>query len=118
MLAEPHLFETGSIPLPASRFLCEHLHQNVFVWACISRIHAQVPAITAGQLAKTLRQKIPCGIDVAVVAGPASRAPRAIAFTFRSSMKIKSNSRTSRVVSACRAHWRSSMENSDAISYS
>jgi hypothetical protein len=73
MLTEPRLFQTSSIPMPASRFLCEHLHQNVFVWACISRIHAQVPVVTTGQLAKTLRQKIPCGIDVAVVAGPASR---------------------------------------------
>jgi hypothetical protein len=60
--------------MPASRFLCEHLHQNIFFWACISRIHAQVPVVTTGQLAKTLRQKIPCGIDVAVVEGPASGA--------------------------------------------
>src|ERR1700738_3820520 len=85
LLAEPRLFQTGSIPLPASRFLCEPLRQKVFFWACISRLHAQgpvlttrpharVPVTTPGQLAKTLRQKIPCGIDVAVVAGPASRA--------------------------------------------
>jgi O-6-methylguanine DNA methyltransferase len=40
LLTEPRLLQTGSIPLPASRFLCEHLHQNVFFWACISRIHA------------------------------------------------------------------------------
>jgi len=60
--------------LPASRFVCEHLHQKVFFWACISRIHAQVPVVTTGQLAKTLRRQIPCGIDVAVVAGPAFRA--------------------------------------------
>jgi hypothetical protein len=67
LLAEPRLFQTGSIPLPASRFLCEHLHQKVFLWACISRIHAQVPVITTGQLAKSFRQKIPCSIDVAIV---------------------------------------------------
>src|ERR1700716_308377 len=60
--------------MPASRFICEHLHQNVFFWACISRIHAQVPVITTGQLAKTLRQQIPRGIDVAVVEDPASGA--------------------------------------------
>jgi hypothetical protein len=40
--------------MPASRFVCEHLHQDVFFWACISRIHAQVPVTTTGQLAKTL----------------------------------------------------------------
>ena len=74
LLTEPRLFETGSIPSPASRFICEHLHQNVFIWACISRIHAQVPVATTGRLAKTLRQNSPCGIDVAVVAGPAFRA--------------------------------------------
>src|SRR5882724_4629913 len=56
ILAELRLFQTGSIPPPASRFLCEHLHQKVFFWACISRIHAQVPIVTTGQLAKTLRQ--------------------------------------------------------------
>jgi hypothetical protein len=64
LLTEPRLFQTGSIPLPASRFLCEHLHQNLF-WACIFGIHAQVPVITTGQLAKTLRQKIPCGTHIA-----------------------------------------------------
>src|ERR1700687_6033036 len=74
LLTEPRLFQTGSVPMPASRFVCEHLHQKVFFWACISRIHAQVPVITTGQLAETLRRKIPCGIDVAVVAGPAFRA--------------------------------------------
>jgi hypothetical protein len=74
LLTEPRLFQTGPIPLPASRFLCEHLRQKVFFWACISRIHAQVPVITTGKLAKTLRQQIPCSIDVAVVAGPAFRA--------------------------------------------
>ena len=42
--------------MPASRFSCEHLRQNFF-WACISRIHAQVPVVTTGQLAKTLRQE-------------------------------------------------------------
>jgi hypothetical protein len=73
LLTEPRLFQTGSIALPASRFLCEHLLQNLF-WACISRIHAQVPVITTGQLTKTFRQQIPCGIDVTVVPGPASRA--------------------------------------------
>jgi hypothetical protein len=59
LLTEARLFQTGSIALPASRFVCEHLHQNLF-WACISRIHAQVPVVTTGQLAKTLRQNIPC----------------------------------------------------------
>jgi hypothetical protein len=48
LLTELRLFQTGSIPLPASRFLCEHLHQNLFR-ACISRIHAQVPVVTTGQ---------------------------------------------------------------------
>jgi hypothetical protein len=66
VLTEPRLFQTGAIALPASRFLCEHLHQNLF-WACISRIHAQVPVVTTGQLTKTFRQQIPCGIDVSVV---------------------------------------------------
>jgi len=42
--------------LPASRFLCEHLLQNLFR-ACISRIHAQVPVVTTGQLAKAFRQQ-------------------------------------------------------------
>jgi len=74
LLTEYCLFHTGSIPLSASRFLCEHLHQNLFR-ACISRIHAQVPVVTTGQLAKTLRQQIPCGIDIAVVQGPAFRDP-------------------------------------------
>jgi hypothetical protein len=73
LLTESCLLHTGSIALPASRFLCEHLLQNLFR-ACISRIHAQVPVITTGQLAKTLRQQIACGIDVAVVASPALRA--------------------------------------------
>jgi hypothetical protein len=49
--------------LPASRFLCEHLHQTLF-WACISRIHAQVPLVTSGKLTESLHQQIPCGIDV------------------------------------------------------
>jgi hypothetical protein len=74
LLTKSRLFQTGSIALPASRFLCEHLHQNFF-WACISRIHAQVPVITTGQLTKTFHQQIPCGIDVTVVPGPTSRAP-------------------------------------------
>src|ERR1700738_4400959 len=67
LLMELRLFQTGSIPSPASRFLCEHLLQNL-IWACFSRIHAQVPVVTTGQLAKTFRQQIPCGIDVAIVA--------------------------------------------------
>src|SRR5205823_2901639 len=70
---ERYLFQTGTVSSPASRFLCEHLHQNLF-WACISRIHAQVPVVTTGQLAKTFRQQISSGIDIAVVARPASRA--------------------------------------------
>ena len=33
--------------LPASRFLREHLHQNLFrAWN--SRVHAQVPVVTTG----------------------------------------------------------------------
>jgi hypothetical protein len=57
--------------MPASRFLCEHLRQNDVIWACTSRIHAQVPVITTGQLAKTLRQQISCSIHITVVASPA-----------------------------------------------
>jgi len=60
------LFQTGSIALPASRFFCEHLRQNLF-WACISRIHAQVPLITSGKLTESLHQQVPCGIDVSVM---------------------------------------------------
>ena len=36
--------------MPTSRFLREHLHQKVLFWACISRVHAQVPVVTAGKL--------------------------------------------------------------------
>jgi hypothetical protein len=67
------LFQTGSIALPASRFLCEHLHQNLFR-ACISRIHAQVPLVTSGKLTESLHQQIPCGIDVSVMVRLAFRA--------------------------------------------
>jgi primosomal replication protein N len=67
------LLHTGSIALPASRFICEHLRQNLF-WACISRIHAQVPIITTGKLTKTLHQHIACGIDVSVMGYLAFRA--------------------------------------------
>src|ERR1700676_2262290 len=67
------LFQTGSIALPASRFICEHLHQNLF-WACISRIHAQVPLVTSGKLTESLHQQIPRGIDVSVMARFAFRA--------------------------------------------
>jgi hypothetical protein len=42
--------------VPASRFLCEHLHQKLVFWACTSRIHAQVPVVTTGKLTHTLRQ--------------------------------------------------------------
>ena len=66
LLTEACLFHTGSIPSPASRFLCEHLLQNLFR-ACTSRIHAQVPVVTTGQLAKALRPQIPRGIDIAVM---------------------------------------------------
>jgi hypothetical protein len=61
------------IAVPASRFLCEHLHQNVLFWACTSRIHAQVPVVTTGKLTYTLRQQIPCGIGIPIMAGPALR---------------------------------------------
>jgi hypothetical protein len=67
------LFQTGSIALPTSRFFCEHLHQNLF-WACISRIHAQVPLVTSGKLTEAFHQQIPCGIDVSVMARLAFRA--------------------------------------------
>jgi hypothetical protein len=67
------LFLTGSMTLSASRFFCEHLHQNLF-WACISRIHAQVPLVTSGKLTEAFHQQIPCGIDVSVMVYPAFRA--------------------------------------------
>ena len=67
------LFQTGSIALPASRFMCEHLPQNLF-WGCLSRIHAQVPVITTGKLTETLHQHIACGIDVSVMGCLAFRA--------------------------------------------
>jgi primosomal replication protein N len=75
---QSYLFQTGSIASPASRelhsvALCEHLHQNLF-WACISRIHAQVPLVTSGKLTESLHQQIPCGIDVSVVGYLAFRA--------------------------------------------
>ena len=70
---QTRLFQTGSVALPASRFVCEHLHQNLF-WACISRIHAQVPLVTSGKLTESLHQQIPCGIDVSVMARLALRA--------------------------------------------
>ena len=75
LLPQSRLFQTGSIAVPASRFLCEHLHQKMLFRACISRIHAQVPVVTTGKLTHTLRQQIPCGIDIPIVAGPALRAP-------------------------------------------
>jgi|SRR5450755_2672278 hypothetical protein len=72
------LFQSGSIALPASRelhsvALREHLQQNLF-WACISRIHAQVPLVTTGKLTESLPQQIPCGIDVSIMACAAFRA--------------------------------------------
>jgi hypothetical protein len=70
---QTRLFQSGSVALPASRFLCEHLHQNLF-WACISHIHAQVPLVTSGKLTESLRQQIPRGIDVSVMARLALRA--------------------------------------------
>src|SRR6266404_5216176 len=72
-LMQSCLIHTGSIELPASRFLCEHLHQNLF-WACISRIHAQVPLVTSGKLTESLHQQIACGINVSVMACLAFRA--------------------------------------------
>jgi len=74
LLPQCRRFQTGSIAVPASRFLCEHLHQNMISWACISRIHAKVPVVTTGKLTHTLRQQIPCCIDIPIVAGPALRA--------------------------------------------
>ena len=71
--------DTGSIALPASRFLCEHLRQNDFIWACTSRIHAQVPVVTTGKLTKTLRQQISCSINISIMVAAALRAgPRAL----------------------------------------
>src|SRR5579863_50536 len=63
-LMQIRLFQTGSVALPASRephsvAFCEHLHQNLF-WACISRIHAQVPLVTSGKLTEAFHQQIPC----------------------------------------------------------
>jgi hypothetical protein len=75
LLPQSRRFQTGSIAVPASRFLCEHLRQKLLFWACISRIDAQVPVLTTGKLPHTLRQQIPCGIDIPIVAGPALRAP-------------------------------------------
>jgi hypothetical protein len=72
-LIQSCLFQTGSIASPASRFFCEHLHQNLF-WACISRIHAQVPLVTSGKLTESLHQQIPSGIDVSVMGCLAFRA--------------------------------------------
>jgi hypothetical protein len=72
LLSEPRLFQTGTIPMPASRFACEHLPEN-FLGACTSRIHAQVPVITTGKLTETLRQQILSGIDVTVMVGSAFR---------------------------------------------
>src|SRR6516164_8817711 len=71
LLSQSRRFQAGSIAVPASRFLCEHLHQKLLFWACISRIHAQVPVVTTGKLTHTLRQQIPCGIDIPIVASPA-----------------------------------------------
>src|SRR6516164_8828226 len=75
LLPQSRRFQTGLIVVSASRFICEHLHQNVLFWACISRIHAQVPVVTTGKLTHTLRQQIPCGIEIPIMAGPAHRAP-------------------------------------------
>jgi len=60
--------------LPASRFLCEHLRQSSFLWACTSRIHAQVLVVTTSKLAKAFRQQILGGIDIAIMDRPAFRA--------------------------------------------
>jgi hypothetical protein len=67
------LFHKGSIALPASRFICEHLPQNLF-WGCLSRIRAQVPVVTTGKLTETFHQQIPCGIEVSVMDCLAFRA--------------------------------------------
>src|SRR5262249_51817420 len=71
LLPQPRRFQTSSIAVPASRFLREHLHQSVFFSACIPRISAQVPVVTTGKLTHTLRQRIPCGIDIAIMAAAA-----------------------------------------------
>jgi hypothetical protein len=74
-LMQSCLFQTGSIALPASRelhfiALCEHLHQNLF-WACISRIHAQVPIEDVPRRYQR-SDEVP---DSAKVKGPASYFP-------------------------------------------
>jgi hypothetical protein len=54
--------------VPVSRFLCEHLPDELIVIeACISRIHAQDPVVTTGDLSHPLMQDVACGIDVAIV---------------------------------------------------
>src|SRR5579872_2912253 len=58
--------------MPVSRFLCEHLLDDVkIIEACTSRIHAQVPVVTTGNLSHPLVQNAACSIDVPVVVRPA-----------------------------------------------
>src|SRR5579859_4748509 len=95
---QSRLFKTVSIALPASRFLREHLRQNDLIWACTSRIHAQVPVITTGQLAKTLRQQVSRGIDIAVVVCPAPRPTQA--YVLKAHARTAASSLESRVVCA------------------
>jgi len=71
LLSQSRRLQADLIAVPASRFLCEHLHQNSLFWACISRIHAQVPVVTTGKLTHPLRQQIPCGIDIPIMRRPA-----------------------------------------------
>jgi hypothetical protein len=69
------LFHTGSLTMPVSRFLCEHLLDEVtIIEACTSRIHAQVPVATTGNLSHPLVQNAACSIDVPVVVRPARAA--------------------------------------------
>ena len=55
--------------MPVSRFLCEHLPDELeIIGACTSRIHAQDPVVTTGgNLSHSLIQDTACGIDVAIV---------------------------------------------------
>jgi hypothetical protein len=55
LLSLARLFPTGSLAVPAWRFLCEHLPDELeLIEACTSRIHAQDPVVTAGYLSQSL----------------------------------------------------------------
>lgn len=55
LLSLARLFPTGSLAVPASRFPCEHLPDELeIIEACTSRIHAQVPVVTTGYLLQSI----------------------------------------------------------------